>query len=84
MTFTICGENYADVLGIFDIHSKDKLYETLKHLRYTSGYVDDLLDELLSAKEEVFQLDSTQAKYMLFALLQAMYWFPGSATYEVD
>ena len=47
MTFTICGENYADVLGIFDIHSRDKLYETLKHLRYTEGYVDDLLESLL-------------------------------------
>ena len=84
MTFTICGKNSTDVLGLFDIHPKDKLYETLKHLRYTEGYVDELLNELLAAKEEVFQLDSTQAKYMLFALLQALYWFPGSATYEVD
>lgn len=84
MTFTIYGRDYEDVLGLFDIHPKDTLYKTLKHLRYTEGYVDELLCEIITAKEEIYQFDPIQARHMLFALLQAFFWFPGSAKYEVD
>ncbi len=84
MTFTISKNYLGESLGSFEVKPKDEFYEVLKNLRYSTGYVDELLAHMILEKHKFYQMRSEEARHMLVVLLEATFIHPYTATYEVD